>query len=226
MKFLIILFFFTQIILCQKNEKNKLQYEGQKAFISNDFKTAKEKYTNLIAIDSLNIDAQYNLGVTELKLGNTDEACKCFYKLYQLSGDQGALKALKLSCPNFKKGTIMFLDYIDEKPQFIYEGKQYPMIENNNINNKYKELIITEIKKSKILKQKVIGKVYVQIHINKLGIFDGEIICPSSEKKDISLIKMELLAVFRQIATYTPAKYNGNYIELFDKWTLSLDFGY
>ena len=224
MKRIIFILLLSQNVFCQSDEINKLLSEGEKAFLSNDFMSAREIYTKATKLDSLNKNALYNLAATELNLGNNNMACEHFYKLYQLN-DGEALKDIKKYCTNFRNGTIMFIDDADEKPKFVFEEKQYPLFDGKNISSKYREILIREIKKSKILKGKVTGKAFVQIHIDKTGVFDGKVIRIGADEKDIELAKMELLNIFRNIVIYIPAKHKGINIELFDKWTLPIDFG-
>jgi hypothetical protein len=127
MKKIILLLFLTQIALSQNAGINKFLIEGEKAFLSNDFKLAKEIYTSVTLLDSLNKTAWYNIAACELSLGEKDNACEHFYKVYLLN-DGAVLKDIKEHCPNFRNGTIMWMDNVDEKPKFIYEKKRTSFI--------------------------------------------------------------------------------------------------
>ena len=125
---------FSQIALCQNAAVTKLIEDGNQAFSENNFALAKENFAKAANIDDNNQDIWYNLAAAELSLGEKDNACEHFYKAY-LSGDGESLKNIKEYCPNFRNGTIMSVDNVDEKPKFIYKDKEYPLIENNSWSN-------------------------------------------------------------------------------------------
>lgn len=213
---LIILLILSQWSWCQSNA---LLIRADSAFAIRDFKLAKELYSKAIVIDSLNKNAIYNLGASEYNLGEKDSACEHFYKVH-LIGDKDILKTMKEFCPYFRNGTIMSMDNIDEKPKYIYKGKEYPLFENNLLNPDYLKFITRELKSSRILKNEVKGKLFVVFSINKTGIFEAKIL-----NKGTELVKMEVLRIFRSL-TYIPAKHNGKTVQLLEKWLLPLNFAY
>jgi hypothetical protein len=223
MKFNFLILLFTQIGFTQTNELKQLLVEGEKAFLENDFVLSKKIYTNATNIDSLNKDCWYNLAVSELNLGEKENACEHFYNAYLLN-DGEALKNIKEYCPNFRDGTILSIDEVEEKPKFIYDGKEYLLIEKSNLNSLYLKIIAKEFKNSKILKEKVKGKVYVQIGINKHNAFDGKVFRVGVEDKDVEIVKMEIISILKNMVTYISAKNNGVNVDLWDKWNLPLAF--
>lgn len=56
--------------------------DGEKAFLGNDFLLVKEIYTKKLNLDDENKTLWYNLGASELKLGENDNACEHFIKLF------------------------------------------------------------------------------------------------------------------------------------------------
>lgn len=70
---------------------NQLLIEGEKAFVENNFVFAKEIYSKATSLDMKNKDCWFNLAVSELKLGENENACGHFYQAYLLN-DGEALK--------------------------------------------------------------------------------------------------------------------------------------
>lgn len=227
MKFTSLFLLFTQIILCQNTEVNKLLDEGEKAFTENNYLLAKDIYSKASELNPQNKDCWYNLAASELNLGENKNACEDFYKVYLL-GDHNVIEDIKKYCPNFRKGSIMFLNDVEEKPKFIFEGKEYPLFENKDLNKFYLKILTKKIKNSKILMEKLSkkGKVYLQIVINKIGFFDSKIIRTGADKNDVEIVNMEIMSILRNIVTYLPAKNKGENVDIWEKWTLPLDFGY
>jgi tetratricopeptide (TPR) repeat protein len=226
MKQTLLFLLITQITFCQNNELSKLLEEGGKAFTENNFLLAKEIYTNAAELFPGNKDSWYNLAATELNLGENDNACEHFYKVYLLN-DSSVVKNIKEYCPNFRNGTIMSYEDVEEKPKFIFEEKEYLLFENNNLNQVYLNVLIKKMKKSNILSEKLKGKgkVFVQIVITKQGIFNGKIIRTGADEKDAEIVKIEIMSILRNMVTYIPAKNKGENVDIWEKWTLPIDFG-
>src|SRR4051812_6120587 len=155
LNFLILLF--TQIGISQTNDYNQLLADGRKAFLDNNFILAKEIYTKATNINSKNKDSWYNLGASELKLGEKENACEHFYQAYLLN-DVAVIKDIKEYCPNFRNGTILSIDEVEEKPKFIYDDKEFLLFEKNKLNSIYSKILAREFKNSKILNEKVKAK--------------------------------------------------------------------
>lgn len=215
---------FSQIGFSQNTDVNKLLIDGENAFSENNFNLAKNIYTNITTLDSSNKLAWYNLAISELKLGEQDNACEHFYKVYLLN-DGGVLFDIKKYCPNFRNGTIVWLSDVDETPKFIYQENEYLLIDNKNINPVYLEILRKEVGKSRILKEKGKGKIYMEVHINELGIFDGKVLKVGAKEEDEAIVKMEVLRIFRSMVSYSPAKHNGKSVNIWEKWALPIDFG-
>lgn len=222
-QYLLILLFLSQIGNSQNSELKKLLFEGEKAFSENNFLLAKEIYTKVAKIDSNNRDYWYNLAASELYLGEKDIACLHFYKVYLL-GDINILRDIKEYCPNFKNGTIQFMEDVEEKPKFSYEGTEHLLFEGNNLNSTYQKILLTEVKKSKIIKAKVKGKIFVEMQISKFGAFEGRVTRIEADKNDVEIVKNEVLSILRNLVTYIPAKHKGMNVDLWEKWTIPLIF--
>ncbi len=215
--------FFSQIAISQNATIIKLIEDGNQAFSENNFALAKEKFEKASTLDDNNKDIWYNLAAAELSLGEKDNACEHFYKSY-LSGDGEALKSIKEYCPNFRNGTIMSVDDADEKPKFIYKEKEYPLIENNNLNPLYLKILVKECKKSIILNKNIHRKIYIQIAVNTNNEFSGKVIKVLSENENDERIKTEILSILENMVTYVSAKNRGKTVDIYEKWSIPLTF--
>lgn len=216
------LLLFVQICFSQNNELKKLLIDGEKAFLENDFLLAKEIYTKTISLDVENKNLWYNLGAAELKLGENDNACEHFYQAYLLN-DGEAVKTIKENCPNFRNGSVMSLNDVEEKPKFIYGKKEYPLIIDNSFNPKYTSLLMSRLKFSTIM-SKYKGQVFVQFQINNLDSLDVQVLRVSGNEKEAEKIKEEVLSIFKNLVTYVSAKNKGVNVDLWEKWALPLNF--
>jgi len=222
------IFFFTQIATSQTNignstsEGEKLVAEALKALAENNFGLAKELYIKATNINPDNKDLWFNLAVAELNLNENTNACENLYKAYLLD-DSEAAKLIKKYCPDFRNGTIMSLNEVEEKPKFIYKGKESLLFdETNNLSSTYRKILVAELKKSRILKEKAKGNIIIQININKYNVFDGKIIKVEAEEKDKEAVKKEILSILRNMVTYTSAKNKGNNVDLWEKFNLPI----
>lgn len=225
MKFIVIIFFFiSQVSISQITEINKLLIEGEKAYLEKNFILAKHIYLKVTDLDPKNKDAWYNLAASELNLNESEIACEHFYKVYLLD-DSKILDDLKRYCPNFRNGKIMSINDVEEPPKFTYDLKEYNLFENNLLNPLYLKILIKELKKSKLLRNKLKGKLVIQIRVNSFNIFDGKIIRIGANEEDVEMVEMEVMNIFKNIVTYKSAKNKGVNVDLWEKPTLPLDFG-
>lgn len=220
----LLLLFFTQICISQTSEIDQLMINGEKAYLNNNFLLAKEIYTKATNLNPDDKNCWYNLAGSELKLEENDNACEHFYQAYLLN-DGEALDLIKHNCPNFRNGSIMSLNDVEEKPKFIYKGKEYLFFENGSINPKYTNLLIRRFKESKILVQNAKGKVFLQFKISKSDTLDLKVISVrGGDQNDTEIVKKEILSILSNIVTYVSAKNKGVNVDLWDKWILTIDF--
>jgi tetratricopeptide (TPR) repeat protein len=210
---LILILIVTQTSMAQKSEIEQLMLEGNQAFNNSDFDTAREKYSLIIKIDSLNKDATFNLGATFLNLGQNDKACEQFQKAYS-NGDIGAFDVIIQYCGVIKNVDKMIPNHVDELPKFKYNGKFIGLILRKNkyqkeINPLFIDFLKTEFKKSKDLK-KLKDKFYISFkNVTKEGELVAEI------KGDIkNKYKEKILEILKNNTEYYPAIYNGEKVEL------------
>lgn len=226
--FFLLSFLLSQIGISQTtktnyNNLNKLLAQGEKAYAENNFILAKEIYTKVTDSIPWNHMYFYNLAAIELKLGETDNACEHFYKIYTLN-DTKVIKYLREYCPNFRNETILTLDEVEEKPKFIYKDKEYPLIENNKLHPKYLSALDIAFKNSKILKEKMNGRSYLIIKVNKFNEFDGKILKAAAKKEDYKMVEMEIMSILKNMVTYISAKNNGSNVAIWDQWGLTISF--
>lgn len=214
--------FFTQICISQTTTIDELIIEGEKAYVDSNFLSSKEIYTNATNLYPNNKDLWYNLGASELKLGENDNACEHFYKAYLLN-DGEAVKIIKENCPDFRNGSIMSINDVEEKPKFIYGKKEHLLIINNSLNPKYRSILMSRLKFSTIM-AKYKGQVFVQIQINNSDGLDVQVLRVSGNEKEAEKIKKEILSIFKNLVTYVSAKNNGANVDLWERWALPLNF--
>ncbi|MNY28359.1 hypothetical protein D3C86_1623310 [compost metagenome] len=92
------------------------------------------------------------------------------------------------------------------------------------MNSLYLKILTKEFKKSKILKEKVKGKIYLQIGINENNAFSGKVYKIGAEDKDVEIVKMEIMSILKNMVTYISAKNKGVNVDLFDKWALPINY--
>lgn len=212
----------TQICISQTIEVNQLLIEGENAFAENNFLLAKEIYTKATNLSVKNKDCWFNLGASELKLEENDNACEHFYQAYLLN-DGEAFKVIKENCPNFRNGSIMSVSDVEEKPKFIYKKEEYLLIEGDNLNSKYTSLLTKRLKSSKIM-SKYKGSVSVQFKVNNSDGLDIKMLRVSGDPKEAEIIKKEMLSIINDLVVYVSAKNNGVRVDLWDKWFFTLNF--
>lgn len=223
MKLTILILIFSQMIYSQNSEIDKLLISGDEAYLKNDFESSKKIYSSVVEHDSLNKKAWFNLAASELNLGENDNACEHLFKSYTLK-DRDAINILKQYCNNDDKYIIMSIKDVDQKPKFIYKGEAIPLFVDNNLNKKYLEILVKEVRSSDVLK-KAKGKEFIEFHVNRKGKFDGSIIRVDSPNEYREPIKMKLLQIFTNTVTYTPAIHKAKVVEWENTFMLPLDFG-
>ncbi|CAA9199988.1 tetratricopeptide repeat protein [Flavobacterium collinsii] len=222
MKIKYLLLFVAQMCFSQTNSIDELIIEGEKAYLDNNFLAAKEIYTKATILYPKNQNFWYNLAGSELKLGEMNNACEHFYQAYLLN-DGEVLPLIKQNCPDFRNGSIMSLSDVEEKPKFIYKGKEYLFFENNEINPKYSDILKSKFKNSRILTQNFRGRLYIQFKITANDSLDLKINGVTGDEKKVKEIKEEINSIFNTMVIYVSAKNKGVNVDLWDKWALPID---
>lgn len=118
----------------------------------------------------------------------------------------------------------MSINDVEEKPKFISEEIEYELFSGMDLNPVYKKLMIKALKNSNILMKKQRGKLTILIYINSHGIFDEKIWRVGTNPEDDQIVRQEVNNIFHNLVTYIPAKNNGKGVELWEKWSLTINF--
>jgi tetratricopeptide (TPR) repeat protein len=183
---------------------------------------AKEIYSKAANLNPDDKNCWYNLAGSELKLGENDNACEHFYQAYLLN-DGEVLELIKYNCPNFRNGSIMSIDDVEEKPKFIYKGKEYLFFEKNGINPKYFDILKNKFKNSQILSQNFRGHLYIQFKITSNDSLDIKIYGVIGDEEKVKIIKEEIVSIFATMVKYVSAKNKGVNVDLWEKWAIPID---
>ncbi|KAF2508399.1 hypothetical protein EYY60_14815 [Flavobacterium zhairuonense] len=74
----VFIFFFVQNGFSQTKEADELMAKGEKAFSENNFLLAKEIYTKVTNVIPNDKNGWYNLGASELELGDNEKCLRTF----------------------------------------------------------------------------------------------------------------------------------------------------
>ncbi|GEP52711.1 hypothetical protein FNO01nite_33830 [Flavobacterium noncentrifugens] len=226
MKKIFFLLLISNSIFSQSSEVERLSIFAERAFSVKDYNRAKTIYNKIVELDSTNVSAIYNLAISEWNLGEKELACEHLYKCYSLN-DYGAAKFLQEYCKDIPEFLVVPMQEVDEKPKFIVNGEAFPLFVDDAINKKYLDLVIKQIRDSEFVYKMIRGKgkMFINFHINKKGIFDGNILRFSGAKQEeIKVIEFEMIKIFNKIK-FTPALKNGKVVETSNKYLLPIDFG-
>ncbi len=222
MKLLIALLLFVQICLSQTTSLNKVLIDGEKAFVDKNYSEAKKYYLQAVLLDPKNRDALYNLAASELSLGETENACEHWYKLYLL-GDASGVQYIKEFCPNFKEGSIVSVKELDKQPSFILDGKEYPLFEDGKINRIFLKALTHKLMRSKFLMSKVSGKNILQFKVNSKSELECDMIRIGAAEKDRQFVKAEFISIMKSLVTYVAATKNGKAVDYWERHNLPLN---
>ena len=112
---------------------------------------------------------------------------------------------------------------VEQKPNYIYKGKTYPLFVDRFLNPKYLEILIQEFSTSELI-GKINGTVYINFHINRNGEFDGRITKLSAPPAYFEVIKIKLLDILKNSVIYTSAIHKGKVIEWSNSILLPIKF--
>lgn len=210
----------------QNSEKtaltDSLLLEGVEYFEAKEFGKAKERFSQVIAVDSTHKDAWYNLAVVELNLRNGLKACEMLRRGYA-AGNINTRELLKKYCGGISYQEYMFIQDVEELPKFYYKGKVTPLFLDGyrKINPKLVKLFEKEFDKSTLLRDlKIDGVIKLQFIIGKDGSFNCKIKQELQEE-----VKKEIMNLFKTMTTYLPAQFDGKDVGLINgHFALPLSF--
>lgn len=198
--------------------KKELLNNGNNAFQKKDFENARKYYSELIAIDSINKDAIFNLAITELNLGNKDKSCELLQKMYKLK-DSGVAKLIKEHCGKIEYNDYMFYQDTDELPKFKIDNKIYDLIIKKTINPILISNFFTHTKGSKILEKLKEKRIFVTFKIDQDGNFDIKTVGRSSSKE----IDSQVREIFQSIAQYIPCQHDSKNVGMWNYFALPIN---
>lgn len=189
---------------------NRLMVNAENAYNSNDFHSAKTKYLLVTKKDSLNKDAWFNLGATELALNNLEIGCQYVLKSYYLQNDT-AWEALMQFCPGFLLNGPMSSKNVDEPVKFVLDGIQYNLTENETVN----KVLVNHLKRKLIERKDLmrgVKEVIVAFNIDKYGQFHKDLILVKGGDKNLP--KSEYILKIFENVKFIPSKYKNENVGL------------
>lgn len=223
MKYTYLFLLLSQLCIGQTSNLAELLERGQKAITMENFSLAKEIYTSASELFPENTDVWYNLAAAELALGENDNACKHFYKVYALK-DYSVGDEIKNYCSNYNDDQIIPLEKVEEKPKFEYKNKQYPFFEGKELNPLFIELLSHRIIKSETIYKKIKEnmKILITFGFTKEGLFVHHLSRISDNPDETALLRTEFTKIINEMVTYIPAKNEGKNVDLLGLWSFPL----
>ena len=181
--------------------------EGYQLVEAKRYVEAREVYQKVIAIDSTNRDAYFNLASLDLALNNNEKACQSFYRLYNL-GDSEAKNLILQYCGALQYTDVMDINDITEVPRITINGKTKDFFDKTRdepeIDNRFTSLITKSLKSSELFKGYE-GRIFTTFYIDK----NGDVKLKIKGKSLTEDQKAELIIIFNSYGEITPAKFHG-----------------
>ena len=155
-------------------------------------------------------------------MGETENACEHWYKLYLL-GDASGVEHIEEFCPNFREGSIVSVKQLDKQPSFIWDGKEYPLIEDGNLHPIYLKALTNKLMHSKFLMSKVSGKNLLQFKVNSKSELECDMIRIGASEKDRQFVRAEFISIMKSLVTYVAATKNGKAVDYWKRHNLPLN---
>jgi tetratricopeptide (TPR) repeat protein len=218
-KFILILsFLFLEISFAQSDFADKIE-KANKLVEAKDYSKAIKLYKQLTQKYRNNADIQLKLANVYFLNNDVEKGCKCLDIAIIL--DEKTIDEDFISrCGNYK-AKVKSLKDVDAFPTFLYQGEYQNLIENNEVNPKYLQLIWSELRKHKYVHLYDFDKVDIHIRIGINGQFKGEVKGLEKDNDEIKEIRNTLLAVLYKIK-YKPALYKDNPVEIFEDILLKM----
>jgi tetratricopeptide (TPR) repeat protein len=201
-----------------KSDIDSMLHVALQFYKYNNLKSARSEFLAIYQIDSLNKDAVYNLGVTNLNLGNEEEAINYFQKGVRLR-DRESADVLKIKLKKkIEYADFMHYDDVDEQPKYFYKGQMLDLIEKKGLNEKLKTLLLKEIKKSRVVKRSNFkGKLYLNLEIDK----SGNLICSVMKGSGNNVLDAEVKRIIEASAKFLPGRYDSREVGVWG-WVLPI----
>ena len=205
-KIALLLLLIANITLAQESNMLALFDKGNEAFNNNKLTVAKDYFEQALALDTVNKHVLFNLAVTELKLNNTQQACRLLQKGYRLK-DSATRELLQTYCGGIGYEPVMFQEDVDTHATFKLNGNQAPIKKDGKLHPVLTNAVVKEISKAPFFKKYVPGKIIVIFNIDA----NGKLYCKGVKPEEL---KSEIEHIYNSIATYKPALYQGKPTEI------------
>jgi tetratricopeptide (TPR) repeat protein len=169
-----------------------------------NLKKAQAGFERILELDSLVVDAMFNLGVLNSMLDNHDKAIFFFQKCVK-HRDREAAQILKETYKlPIEYSDIMHIEDVDLLPKFTFKGKEYNLLDGNNFHENFFKLMQDAFKNSQIIKRsRFSGTIFLEIEIDKEGNIKSQIMRSSN---DLNLDK-EIMSKIESLTSLIPARY-------------------
>lgn len=223
MKLLLGLLLFAQIGFSQNTPLDRLLTAGQRAFTGQDYILAKKIYSQALALNPKNRDVLYNLAATELSLGESEKACDYWYQLF-MTGDKSGVEHIKEFCPDYFKGKVLPFSELDEKPKFIYRGKEHPLFVGKDLNPIYRTAFIKRFSHSNYL-NKLEGISRIGFKVNKESKLECFVYSVGAKAADADEMREVMESFMRTLVVYIAGKKDGEAVDYFETHSLPINMG-
>lgn len=203
---------------------DSLYAKADSFFSENKFDEAEVLYRKIIAIDSLNTNSLYNLGVVKFKQKKIREAVEYFQSCAAL-GDKDAINVVKNTFhQEIGYRELMDRSIVDTLPRLVLSKRRsMPIFDKslNKMNPKFTNKLTLKILKSGLIGRNMRSvNLIMGFTINKRGELTCSILSSSETEKFNSAVKKLIEKSFK----FIPAIYKGKsvgVINLFDSINLS-----
>ena len=221
MKFILPFLLFAQLCLSQNTPLERLLSAGQRAFVGQDYSLAKKIYLQALVINPTSRDGLYNLAASELSLGETEDACAHWYQLYK-QGDSSGVTHIKEFCPDFFTGKVLPFAELDEKPKFIYRGKEHFLFVDKGLNPIYLSAFLKRFNHSNYL-NKLNGISRISFKVNKDSKLDCYVYSVGAKAADAKEMKEVIESFMRTLVVYVAGRKDGQAVDYFEQHSLPIN---
>lgn len=221
MKLVVAFLLFVQILFSQNASLERLLTAGQRAFEGQDYILAKKIYSQALILNPKNRDVLYNIAATELSLGESEKACDYWYQLF-MTGDYSGVEYIKEYCPDYFKGKVVPFAELDEKPKFIYRGKEHPLFVGKDLNPIYRTAFIKRFSYSNYL-NKTKGISHIGFKVNKESKLECFVYSVSAKGVDADEVREVMESFMRTLVVYIAGRKDGEAVDYFETHSLPIN---
>ena len=112
---------------------------------------------------------------------------------------------------------------LDKQPSFIWDAKEYHLIEDGKLHPIYLKALTNKLLRSKYLMSKVSGKNILQFKVNSKSELECDMIRIGAAEKDRQFVKAEFISIMKSLVTYVAATKNGKAVDYWEAISLPLN---